>query len=392
MAQSRRSSHSLDRLRKLISRRSAAHFDNSPEQLELAPFLLFMFRTLKEIPRMTYRTCLPYLVVSAILSLAVPAFSQDVAECASHVDCAAGYTCEKGAHTNGCSPDADSCDTEVYEDEFGTCHKQPPTCEADEDCGEYLSCQSSGSGDCWASSDGSSGCSEPDPDAPQYCAPAFVSCEVDDDCPRSFECSRRETCATVDCAEGEACDPPECESSGGVCVPQYIECDADADCPSAWSCVNRIEYTCSGGGSEPDSGGTDSSSESDSSDGFVAPDEADADGDAAAPAEQPPEQVCTEVEREGSCEPNAWEDSYFGGGDATDGSAESPRPVAGGEGADDLAEGGPSGARSDADSSNDAAGCSVTAGRTALPGPLGLLLLMTAPFVLLLRRRPGDSA
>lgn len=326
---------------------------------------------------MTYRTKLPYLFIPAILALALPAFSQDDPGCASDADCGAGYSCLKGMSVSPCDPDAGACDATVVEEEFGSCEKLPVECESDADCGEYLSCQSNDSGSCWADSEGNSGCSEPDPDAPQYCAPAVVECETDVDCPSSFECAVRETCAQVDCPEGADCEQPACEPSAGQCVPQEVECEVDADCPSEWSCANTTETTCSGGGA------TEPLPETDVAAGGAT---------AAPPEEMIPEDTCTTVETVGNCVPAGWEGVYVGGDIATDGGepvggeAEVPRDDAGTD------EDGVGSAESDEDSASDAGGCSVTTTSSGSPGPLGLLVLLAAPFVFLRRRYFGPAA
>lgn len=340
---------------------------------------------------MSYRIHFPFLLTPAILTLSVPAFSQEGTECQSDSDCAESYTCEKGVYSNPCDPEAGPCDDGVYEEEFGTCVKSPVSCETDADCGEYLACvEGESSGSCWQSSDGSSGCTEPDPDAPMYCAPSFSECETDEDCPRSFECVSGESCAAVDCPEGADCDVPACEPIGGECVPQEIECDADSDCPAEWSCFTRTEYSCSGGGSDEDSPGeVDGGTSVGGSSGDVG-----GEPDPAAdplPTPEPdvvPEETCVETTSQGMCQPSAWDGYYYGTGDsgsATDGGGEAlnesdPR------GKDDDSATGESGGDSDADASSDSGGCSLSVSGGSSPSPLGLLFLLGAPLVVFRRR------
>lgn len=332
---------------------------------------------------MTYRTKLPYLFAPAILALALPAFSQDGPGCANDADCGSGYSCVKSMSTSGCDPGAASCDAEVTEAEFGSCEKLPEECETDEDCGEYLGCASSDSGVCWQDSDGTSGCSEPDPDAPKYCAPAAFECETDDDCPRSFECMVRENCVTNDCPEGANCEQAACEPSEGQCVPKEIDCESESDCPTDWSCEARTIFSCSGSGGgtepapapEPDPNPyPDPQTDIDDGDGSVAP-----------PDGMIPEDTCTKVETVGACQPPGWEDlgwddALGDGGGTTKGEVEGPQD--GGSGDED----GVGQAASGDESSSDAGGCSVTTTRSGSSGLLGLLFVLAAPFVFLRRR------
>ncbi len=337
---------------------------------------------------MTYRIKLSFLVTSAVLALASPAFSQDDAECQSDADCDEGFACEKGFYSNPCDPDAGPCDSGVYEEEFGTCVRAPVACETDADCGEYLACTESGSsGSCWQSSDGTSGCTEPDPDPEMYCAPSFSACETDEDCPRSFECVSGESCTAVDCADGEDCDLPACEPTGGECVPQEIECDADADCPSEWSCVTWTEYSCTGGG-EGDSGGGVSVGGSKGDSGGSEDPAADP-----LPAPEPqevPEETCVETSGGGMCQPNGWDGYYDGSepGSATgdDGEVENEGAPRGAKDSDPTESG-----DLDRDASSDSSGCSVHAGGGSSPSPLGLLFLLGAPLAAFRRRLTSSS-
>lgn len=312
-------------------------------------------------------------ILPLFVGFAAPVFAQDAGECASDADCADGTVCEKGMYSNGCGPDAEPCDDTVYEEEFGRCVVPPTECDTDDDCGEYSACESSDVGVCWADSNGDSGCEEPDPDAPSYCVPAFVECQVESDCPREFECVQNDVCLAIDCVEGEACSP--CEPTGGQCLPKQIECDADSACPSDWTCVARVEYECSGGGTEPIDGGGST-------------DEGGADEPVADPAEgerlAPAEEDCVEVVTTSYCQPDDWEGSYYGsdGGFSRADSGEGD-DLAGSNGDSEEAASGDSGETS-------GGGCSVSAGGIGGRG-FSWLLLLGAPLLLARRRRSIDA-
>jgi hypothetical protein len=248
----------------------------------------------------------------------------------------------------------------VHEEEFGACVELPAPCATDDDCGEYLSCQSSDLGECWESSDGESGCTEPDPDAASYCAPAIVACETDDECPRDFECAPSEVCPAIACTDGDECEQPVCEASAGECLPKEIECEDDSSCPTDWSCVDTVDYDCSGGGSsDVDDPGTD--------------------GDPPEPDLLIPEEMCTEMPATGHCQPDAWDGGFYGGFGEVSADA--------GTG-DDLSRDESEEATGDDDdgSSSDSGGCTVASHGNTAPVPFGLVLLLGAPLLALRRR------
>ncbi len=154
--------------------------------------------------------------------------------CSANSDCEAGYECIKGISVPGCDPTApDGCPpSEPVESEFGTCEKAPVECQADADCGEYLTCQVSNDGVCWTGPEGS-GCTEPDPDAPKYCGFEVKTCSTDSDCPREFTCEEIAT----DCGCTFKGDCSACETGAThQCQPRQIECETDSECPSDWVC------------------------------------------------------------------------------------------------------------------------------------------------------------
>jgi hypothetical protein len=67
-------------------------------------------------------------------------------------------------------PPEQSCTCEPSGD--FACYLEPVACEADKDCDDDFTCQDNPEGaDCWASSDGQSGCTEPDP--AKLCLPPY---------------------------------------------------------------------------------------------------------------------------------------------------------------------------------------------------------------------------
>lgn len=289
------------------------------------------------------RTAMPFL-----LALAWPgvAFSAD---CTEDADCAEGFHCVKGASSPGCDPNGDCPEPDVVEDEVGTCERAPVSCDSDADCGEYLSCQSSSDGVCWSDADGQSGCTEPDPDAPKYCAAASTTCSSDADCPREFECVTHDSpCPAIDCAE----DAPDCKpceaSSYQVCQPKQIECATDTDCPTDWSCGS----VWSGGG-----GGDDVAE--------PAPLPEESRPQASLPG---PDDSTSDSEQR-LCFPDAWGGPVYASGDGA--------PVAGRD--NSSAESGSNG-----ESSSSSGGCSVSAAGAATGGFWSLAFLGLAPW---LRRR-----
>src|SRR5690606_8284034 len=181
-----------------------------PRALSCAAFLLLLTRwhvpCLSRIESpggekpMHIRATLP--ICFAALTLSSFAFAE-AKICEEDSDCGEGGVCQKDMWTDGCAPaedgDTDHCSSEPMTSETGYCYTPPPTCDTDEDCGEYLTCQQSNDGVCWADTDGNSGCTEPDPNAPKYCAQGTTTCEDDDDCPRAFECLKAHgACVDID--------------------------------------------------------------------------------------------------------------------------------------------------------------------------------------------------
>lgn len=324
---------------------------------------------------MSYRIKLSYLAIPAVLAFAAPSFAQSSGECESDADCEAGSACEKGSYTNGCNPEQGECDSTVYEEEFGSCVVQPVECSGDSDCGEYSACTSSDSGVCWASSDGSSGCEDPDPDAPKYCSPEVVECESDSDCPREFECSPVESCADIACAPDSDCEQPACEVTGGQCLPKEIECDDDSACPSDWNCVGTTQWECTG--DEPTDGGAEPAPVDDPGAADPLP------PDDTEPAYEPATS-CVEVAAVGHCQPEEWGEVYFAsdldGGEPTSGSG-APKGEAG---QDDSSDG------EGSQASSDSGGCSVAPGG-GQGGTWLWALLLGAPLLLRRRRALGES-
>ncbi len=334
---------------------------------------------------------LPFAFLLAPHALALGA--QD--ECMSDADCEDGSACEMSYQSPACdgdSPNGSSCEDTVEVTGTGYCVVQPQTCEADSDCGEYQGCVSSDSGSCWASSNGESGCDEPDPDAPKYCAPKHEECSQDSDCPREFECVQNVVCPEIDACFDESCEKPACETSEvGECVPKQIECDDSSVCPSDWSCIQGVEYTCDGGdvtdnggssdGGPPEGSGTNSSEE-------------ETDPEPAAERDIAPEpEACVTIETQGYCRPDAW--GYDGysydlatggyverddGGIPTTDTAQPDRPT----GDSDATSSGNESASADEGGS----GCTVSSHGPSHSGAWGWLLLLGLPFF---RRRRANS-
>ncbi len=316
---------------------------------------------------------------TALSSLFVLAFASSASalvlppDCATDDDCVDGQVCEFfSSGSSGCSEPveggcADQIDIPVAKE--GYCVAAPETCQSDSDCGEYLACASTDLGSCWSSSDGTSGCSEPDPNAPKECVPASEECVTDDDCPRDFECVSEQTlCLDIACAD----DAPDCgctSESTSVCYPKDIECDANADCPADWSCSGGETYRCD------TDGGTDSGGGSNSSDAIEP-----APGEDFAPdpveREPAPEPTCKTVVVPGNCYPDAWGGSDYDAWETTSGGVDNEKGentnLNGSDGDDDRK------------GSSESGGCSVAA--TGQAGQLGWLslLLLGVPF---LRRR-----
>ncbi len=340
-----------------------------------------------------------YLAATFALTLAAPTLATGASpECTSDSDCDEGSFCEKSYYVNGCSSDSSDCDDAVHESEAGTCVVAPVQCEADSDCDEYMGCQSSDSGSCWASSDGSHGCTEPDDEAPKYCAPKTHECSMDSDCPREFECVEEQACPDLALCNGEEeCEKPACEVVGGSCQPKRIECDEDAACPSDWSCVVYEEYACSGGGSsdgdpaEPGGSimdGTDSVPDAPQSD-----DPGTADTDEEDPIHDPsPEQsTCEVIQRQGYCQPDAWSGGYFyAADDGTTNPGEVSGAVDSGTRDEDQAPTNDLGTESDDGiaAQNDGNGCSLSGRKPSHSGAWGWFLLLAFP---LLRRRRSST-
>jgi hypothetical protein len=287
------------------------------------------------------RTAIPFL-----LALAWPG-AAFAADCNDDADCGEGFYCAKGASSPGCDPSGDCPAPDVVEEGVGTCEAAPVTCDSDADCGEYLSCQASADGVCWADTDGQSGCTEPDPNAPKYCAVASTACSTDADCPREFECVTYDSpCPGVPCADNDpdckACEP----STSQVCQPKQIECASDGDCPADWSCASVYS---GGGGSD-----------------VAEP----APGEPRPAAAMPESDDTTTGSEQRFCFPDAWGGPVYATGDGA--------PVAGN---DSSAESDSRGAPS---SSSGSGGCSLTAAGVATGGSWSLMLLGLAPWV---RRR-----
>jgi len=341
---------------------------------------------------------LPWIILPFALGYANFSFAQDAPQCASDADCDEGSACEKGRYVNGCNPDAGECDTTVHEEETGTCVVQPVQCSSDADCGEYLACQASETGACWASSDGQSGCTEPDPDAAKYCAPKSFECEVDSDCPREFECVDQVVCPDIACIT-EPCEA-QCSTEGRQCQPKQIECDDDSACPSDWSCLGTVQYECTGGGSSSGGSTLDDPTETTPEGGEVdAPDSDPAGNETPASDEPPPDEAtleersCTEVKSQGYCQPDAWGYSYAvdlgevaqdeGSSNAGTGDPDQAEPPRGDDGASDAdAE------SEEAAGEDEGAGCSVTTHAPTRTGAWGWMLLLALP---LLRRRASSK-
>lgn len=336
------------------------------------------------------RSLLSWVALGGILAASSWASPARAAECSSDADCATGYECIKGMSSPGCNPSENGgqCpDPTPVEDAIGTCERAPVECTNDAGaCPEYLSCLESQDGVCWMSSDGSTGCSEPDPNAPKYCGFQQTTCATAQDCPREFECveSTFTACPLIDCAEGTECPPCEPQTQK-QCQPRQIECDDDDACPSGWSCFAVTQTTCStDGGTEevpptPDGSGTGSGTGTGkggtTEDKPLPPDEPTVDDPVA------PEDTCETVEVAKYCAPQALLELGYGYGSDSDGEfvLESG---AGTAGEDDNAAGAPG--PKDADGPNEKAddgGCSVApvlGGGGSLLAPLMLLAPLAA--------------
>jgi MYXO-CTERM domain-containing protein len=276
--------------------------------------------------------------------------------CEDDSDCGEDGVCEKAQWVDGCEPaedgDTSHCNSEPQIADTGYCYTPPPTCESDEDCGEYLTCQQSNDGVCWADTDGNSGCSEPDPNAPKYCAQATITCEDDSECPREFECLT----APVACLDIYCPDDPDCGCSAPThkeCQPRVIECEDDSACPEDWMCLGGGTFDC-GGATDPDSTDSDAAER-------IAPD--------------------CQSSAKGQCYPAEWNSGSTTTGDDLVGESET-----------DNAPGGSAPPRSSDDDANAKAnsggGCSVS----RVPSSGGWLLGLLAFPLLALRRRRSASA
>ncbi len=289
--------------------------------------------------------------------------------CSKNEECETGYHCVKGASSPGCDagPDSECTPQDAVLDEVGYCEKAPVPCTNDEQCGEYLTCESSNSGVCWSGPDGE-GCSEPDPDAPKYCGFTTASCTNDDDCPREFECV--EQTYDVGCFD---CEP----TTVRACQPRTITCEESSECPSDWSCF----FSSSGGGdcagpaplepTLPDSGSGSSSDvpERPVDDGTLPPD-------------------CTPapVETVGHCLPN--ELGEFISGSGSRGDAEVSEGAPGGASQPPTSKGPTNDANASSSSGeSDSGGCSVAPALGASSGSWMTSLLWLTPLAFGMTRR-----
>lgn len=306
------------------------------------------------------------LFVPTCLLVSATAFGQS-GECAEDADCAEGQFCQKAMFVDGCAvapgEDGSECNTEPQVAETGTCITPPTPCESDADCGEYLACVESPSGDCAVDSEGNTYCGESDAEVVKYCSVAATPCETNDECPRDFECLEVSICLAVDCAEGDTECNDACNASGQKeCQPKQIACDDSSECPSDWSCLGNYVESCSGGTSDGSSG----SGSGDSA--------GSADGAEESDPVAPDEVTCTQEPAVGSCYPDAWSGgSYY----ANDGVLE-----AGAEGEPNTT--GDSTSSGDSDGARAGGGCSVARGPRQPDFTWALGLLLALPLV---RRR-----
>lgn len=177
--------------------------------------------------------------IASLLAFSFLSGSASAQECAKDTDCGDGMTCVKGASVPGCNPSEECPPSVPVEDEFGYCERAPIACKSDADCPDFLRC-SDEDVPCWSSSDGTSGCAEPDPNN-RTCQAVSLSCSTNSDCPASFECVKEQLPCAFDCMPDTDCTGACKEEFQNVCRPQSIACDTSAACPSGWSCETELD-------------------------------------------------------------------------------------------------------------------------------------------------------
>jgi MYXO-CTERM domain-containing protein len=196
--------------------------------------------------------------------------------CQSNADCQQYYTCQKsnigatGACTGSSSSDGGttSCSRQSYSyiSKYGACKPGPISCASDSDCPSPLHClETPSSGVCWASADGTAGCSAAD--VVKYCDYVPTSCKTNTDCDTRNECV--EVGSSASCVAGTGgssgaepvfvdggvatttVDAGSAGNTGGagaaatcettpqlICFPRRVNCTNDNDCAVGELCTD----------------------------------------------------------------------------------------------------------------------------------------------------------